>query len=137
MSFKTSTVSALAISALALSSAYAQTTTRDDVKAEARATATPSQPKGEQNPLETKTPKSAPTAESRMDVKVETVTANKSQRIAKGERSPRLEDPKKKSGASETTRAEVRSETKAANKAKEIPAGETSQKGPDKGGAKS
>lgn len=134
MTFKRSMICALALSALAVSAAEAQTT-RAAVKAEA-AVAAANQPKGELSVAnQDKGVRPMPSNTSRAAVKVEARRARAAGEIAVGEQSmPRQGSRPARRPASDKTRAQVRSEAVAANKSGVVSRGEASVVGQDKGG---
>ena len=136
MTFKTSVICALALSAWAVTAAQAQTT-RDAVKAET-AGAAATQPKGELSVAnQDKGSKPMPSNTTRAAVKADAQSARASGDVAVGEQStPRQGKKPPVRTSSEKSRAQVKREAAAATKSGAVPRGEASVVGQDKGGIK-
>lgn len=134
MTFKTSVICALALSALAVTAVQAQTT-RAAVKAEAAAA---SKPMGELIvPNQDKGAKPMASTTTRAAVKADASAARAAGTVSNGElgTSPQGKKPPMRT-TSNKTRAEVKAEAAAANKAGGLSRGEASVPGQDKGGVK-
>lgn len=136
MTFKTSVICALALTALAATAVQAQTT-REEVKAEARG-ATATQPKGELSVRnQDKGARPMGSVTTRADVKSDTKAARANGEIATGEQStPRQGKKPAKRTASNKSRAQVKAEAAATTKSGGQSRGEASVVGQDKGGIK-
>lgn len=136
MTFKSTVICALALSALAATGVQAQNS-RAAVKAEAVGTAA-SQPKGElTTPSQDKGRAPMASNTTRAAVKAEAQRARAAGEVATGEQStPRQGKKPAPVMASEKTRAQVKAEAAAANKAGGLSRGEQSSPPQDKGGIK-
>ena len=136
MTFKTSVICALALTALAATAVQAQTT-RAEVKAEAVGAAS-TQPKGEMSVAnQDKGAKPMASVTTRTDVKSDTKAARANGEVATGEQTtPRQGKKPAPRTASEKSRAQVKAEARVATKSGTLPRGEASVVGQDKGGIK-
>lgn len=137
MTFKTSVICALALSALTVTTAQAQTTTRAAVKAETAGGAA-SQPKGEMSVAnQDKGAKPMASETSRAAVKSDAQAARAAGTVPMGEQStPRQGKKPPVRTSSDKSRAQVKAEAAATNKPGAKPRGESSVVGQDKGGIK-
>ena len=136
MTFKTSVICALALTALAATAVQAQPT-RVEVKAEAVGAAS-TQPKGELSVAnQDKGAKPMASVTTRADVKSDTKAARANGEIAMGEQStPRQGKRPAQRTSSNKSRAQVKAEASAATKSGGLSRGEASVVGQDKGGIK-
>lgn len=136
MTFKTSVICALALTALAASAVQAQTT-RAEVKAEAVGAAS-TQPKGEMSVAnQDKGAKPMASNTTRAVVKSDTKAARANGEVATGEQTtPRQGKKPAPRMASNKSRAQVKAEASAATKSGGLSRGEASVVGQDKGGIK-
>lgn len=136
MTFKTSVICALALSALTVTAVQAQTT-RAEVKADTAGGAA-TQPKGDLTlPNQDKGAKPMASATSRAAVKSDAQSARAAGEVAVGEQStPRQGKKPAQRPPSNKSRAQVKAEAAAATKSGTLSRGEASVVNQDKGGIK-